>query len=164
MKKKTKYSVVAGLVVLLLVFIFVILPSLDLTLLRGETDIDLHTGSCRSKYYFCGFKVGEKFSETEFSELVRELISQEKPPLWKLETEWSDFPVKYSKGGRLLTNCQSFVHLMVIGEYNGQINQELKKQYVHQFLEYLEKADVQKTEEFCTEISTGLLDDPSVAH
>ena len=166
MKKKYKHSILAGSIVLLLILVFGTLYNFgmfdEFSLIHSETDIDLHTGKMRGRLYLCKIKMVEKVSETKFSKLVAEYVPQKKPPLWKLETVSSDFPLKYSKGGNLLSLCEGFVRVMELGEWSGRLDKEQKLKYLHQFLKHLEKADVQKIEDFYEEIASIVMKDTPV--
>lgn len=152
MQKRRKYLILTILTVGLLVFVFGVLPKLSL--LHGEMDIDLHSGRCLSRNYVCGIKISEDIIETPLSKMISDVQQQEQPPLWKLESEWSDFPMKYSKGGELRSLCDSFANMMEVGILNNQVSNEQKKEYLLQFSDYLEKADIKKMNQYIDEIAS----------
>jgi len=91
MKTKHKYITVVAIVFVVL-FAMGVLP--NLSILHGEMDIDLHSGKCRSRYYVSKIKITDTVRETKLSRLVSQTLQTEQTPLWKLDTKWSDFPLR----------------------------------------------------------------------
>lgn len=150
MKKKHKYIVIVA-VSLLLILVIGVLPGLSI--LHGEMDIDLHSGKCRSRYYVWTIKIVDRVGDTKLSKLVSQTLRTETHPLWKLETKWSDFPLRYSQGGRFKSSCDNFVGHLELGEELGKIDQDQKVRLIQEFMMSMKEKDVKRMEEICEEVA-----------
>lgn len=152
MKKKHKYVVIVA-VSLLLIFVIGVLPGLSI--LHGEMDIDLHSGKVRSRYYIWKIKIidRDRVRDTKLSKLISETLHTETEPLWKLETKWSDFPLRYSQGGRFKSSCDGFVDHLGLGEKLGQIDQDTKIRLIQDFMNAMKAKDIKRMEEICEEVA-----------
>lgn len=147
---KKKYVTVVG-VVFLLIFVIGVLPTLSI--FHGEMDIDLLSGKCRSRYYVWKVKIIDQVEDTKLSKLVSTTSQTETTPLWKLETKWSDFPLRYSQGGRFKSSCDNFICHLEVGEELGRIDKDCKIALIQDFLNSMKAEDVQRMEEICEEIA-----------